>query len=295
VSAAFQQLGFIGLGVMGEHMCRNLCRKAAQPVHVYDLHMQAMRRVQDDGAVARESVRDLAAHADVVFLSLPSIDHVEQVCLGADGLLSGERKPRLIVDTGTSDVARTRTLAARLAEHGVKFLDAPVARMPEAARDGTLLIMVGGAQADFETVRPLLDCMGSDVVLCGDTGCGQIVKIANNMVLMMNVAVLSEALLICERAGMDGRQLFDVLSIGSAASQALNVAGVRALAPRQFPEGRFSTSYALKDVTLASALADAAGVDASILARTRDLLQRAVTQGDGQAYYPVLINQIATR
>jgi len=280
---------------MGEHMCRNLCRKASRPVHVYDLNAQAVQRLLGDGAQARESLGDLAAHAEVVFLSLPSIDHVEQVCLGPDGLLSGERKPRLIVDTGTSDVARTRELAGRLAEQGVRFLDAPVARMPEAARDGTLLIMVGGERADFEAVRPLLDCMGSDVVLCGETGCGQIVKIANNMVLMMNVAVLSEALLICERAGMDGRQLFDILATGSAASQALNVAGIRALAPRQFPEGRFSTAYALKDVTLASGLADATGVDASILTHTRELLQRAVANGDGHAYYPILINQIATR
>ncbi len=295
MNVAFQQVGFIGLGVMGEHMCRNLCRKAALPVHVYDIHEQAMARVSGDGAQARASVRDLAAQTDVVFLSLPSIDHVEQVCLGPDGLLSGERKPRLIVDTGTSDVARTRALSARLAEHGVRFLDAPVARMPEAARDGTLLIMVGGAQEDFDAARPLLACMGSDVVLCGACGCGQIVKIANNMVLMMNVAVLAEALLISERAGMDGKQLLDVLAIGSAASQALNVAGVRALAPREFPQGRFSTAYALKDVSLAASLADASGVDAAILARTRELLQSAVAQGDGQAYYPILINQIATR
>jgi len=292
VIEAIKQLGFIGLGVMGEHMCRNLCRKASLPVHVYDLQAQAVQRVLGDGAQARSSAKDVAEHADVVFLSLPSIDHVEQVCLGPQGLLSGNKKPRLIVDASTSDVVRTRALAARLADQGVRFLDAPVARMPEAARDGTLLIMVGGAAEDFADVRPLLACMGSDVVLCGETGSGQIVKIANNMVLMMNVAVLSEALLICERAGVNGKQLFDVLAIGSAASQALNVAGIRGLAPRHFPTGRFSAAYALKDVSLASALADASGVDAAILAHTRRLLQSAVDQGDGQAYYPVLINHI---
>jgi len=295
MSVVFNQVGFIGLGVMGEHMCRNLSRKSSRPVHAYDLQPAALQRLRDDGALARDSIRDVAAHADVVFLSLPSVQHVEDVCLGAEGLLSGDRKPSMIVDTGTSDVERTRALAAKLAEQGVRFVDAPVARMPEAARDGTLLIMVGGGQEDFDALKPLLDCMGSDVVLCGGTGCGQIVKIANNMVLMMNVAVLSEALLIGERAGVDGKQLLDVLATGSAASQALNVAGIRALAPRQFPQGRFSAAYALKDVQLASTLADAAGVDASILARTRDLLQDAVANGDGQAYYPVLINRIATR
>jgi len=294
VSVAFRQVGFIGLGVMGQHMCRNLCRKAALPVHVHDINKQAMEQALEDGAVAHTSVRDLAAHAEVVFLSLPSIDHVEQVCLGDGGLLSGECRPRLIVDTSTSDVARTRALAARLAEQDVRFLDAPVARMPEAARDGTLLIMVGGAPEDLDAARPLLDCMGSDVVHCGGTGCGQIVKIANNMVLMMNVAVLAETLLICERAGIDGGQLLSVLATGSAASQALNVVGIRALAPREFSQGRFSTAYALKDVSLAASLAEASGVDAAILARTRDLLQSAVAQGDGQVYFPVLINQIAT-
>lgn len=280
---------------MGEHMCRNLCRKASLPVHVYDVRAQAVQRVLGDGARACESARVLAERADVVFLSLPSIDHVEEVCLGPQGLLSGDKKPSLVVDAGTSDVARTRALAAKLADQGVRFLDAPVARMPEAARDGTLLIMVGGAPEDFTAIRPLLECMGSDIVLCGDTGCGQIVKIANNMVLMMNVAVLAEALLIGERAGIDGKQLFDVLAMGSAASQALNVAGSRGLAPRNFPQGRFSAAYALKDVSLASALAKTAGVDASILERTRQLLQSAVDKGDGQAYYPVLINQIQTR
>ncbi|MDR0275824.1 MAG: NAD(P)-dependent oxidoreductase [Burkholderiaceae bacterium] len=290
-----EQVGFIGLGVMGEHMCRNLCRKAGLPIHVYDLQPQAVQRVLGDGAQARASAKDVAEHANVVFLSLPSIGHVEQVCLGPEGLLSGNKKPTLIVDTSTSDVARTRALAGKLAGQGVRFLDAPVARMPEAARDGTLLIMAGGAAEDFAAVRPLLECMGSDVVLCGETGCGQIVKIANNMVLMMNVAALSEALLICERAGMDGKQLLDVLAIGSAASQALNVAGIRALAPRHFPPGRFSAAYALKDVSLASALADAAGVDAAILTHTRQLLQSAVDQGDGQAYYPVFINHIPVR
>ena len=291
---AIQQVGFIGLGVMGEHMCRNLCRKASLPVHVHDIRAQAVQRLLGDGARSCESAKALAERADVVFLSLPSIDYVEEVCLGPKGLLSGDKKPGLIVDTGTSDVARTRALAAKLADQGVRFLDAPVARMPEAARDGTLLIMVGGAPEDFAVLRPLLECMGSDIMFCGNTGCGQIVKIANNMVLMMNVAVLAEALLIGERAGIDGKQLFDVLAMGSAASQALNVAGNRGLAPRNFPQGRFSAAYALKDVSLASALAKTSGVDASILEHTRQLLQNAVDSGDGQAYYPVLINQIQT-
>lgn len=288
-----ESLGFIGLGVMGEHMCRNLASKNSSPVFTYDVNQEALRRQDPLRTSPCKSVAEVAVNSDVIFLSLPTIEQVEQVCLGERGLVSGTRKPKYIVDMSTSDVDRTRALANKLAKLGVHFLDAPVARMVEAARAGTLLIMVGAAnETDFTTLAPLLRHMGTDVVHCGGPGCGQIVKITNNMVLMMNVATLAEALLVGERSGVDGKTLFDVLALGSATSAALHGAGINSLAPRIFPEKRFSAAYALKDVTLASALAEASGVDAAMLERTRKLLHDAVESGDSDTYYGVLINQI---
>lgn len=296
MSVNIENLGFIGLGVMGEHMCRNLALKTTSPIFIYDVSQAAIARQDAQRTTPCASVSEVAANSDVVFLSLPSIDQVEQVCIGEGGLVSGTRKPKFIVDMSTSDVDRTRDLAKKLAELGVRFLDAPVARMVEAARTGTLLIMVGAADdADFATIAPLLGHMGTDVVHCGGPGCGQIVKIANNMVLMMNVATLAEALLVGERSGVDGKTLFNVLALGSATSAALHGAGIQSLAPRVFPEKRFSAAYALKDVTLASTLAKVSGVDAVMLERTRKLLHDAVESGESETYYGILINQIHTK
>lgn len=296
MSVSINAVGFIGLGVMGEHMCRNLLAKIDLPGYIHDLNRDAVARQTGANARPCDSVRQVAEQSDIVFLSLPSIAQVEEVCLGDGGLLSGERKPSYIVDMSTSDVTRTRELARKLADAGVRFVDAPVARMVEAARAGTLLIMVGApTEEDFTVVRPLLECMGKDVVHCGDIGCGQIVKIGNNMVLMMNVAALAEALLVCESAGVDGKKLFDVLSIGSASSEALRNAGVNSMAPRVFPPNRFSAAYALKDVTLAADLAAEGGVDARILERTRALLQATVDAGNANDYYAMMMNHVATR
>lgn len=296
MSKSIGSIGFVGLGVMGEHMCRNLLSKIDLPGYLYDVSSEALSRQTGKNANPCASVKEVVEHSDIVFLSLPAITQVEEVCLGEGGLVSGETKPAYIVDMSTSDVARTRELAKKLADHGVRFIDAPVARMVEAAKSGTLLIMVGApSDAQFQVVKPYLECMGKDVVHCGDIGCGQIVKIANNMVLMMNVAVLAECLLICENAGVDGEKLFDVLSIGSATSEALRNAGIKSLAPRAFPPNRFSAAYALKDVELATSLAVQGGVDARILERTRDLLQATVDAGSKDEYYAKLIEHIATR
>lgn len=296
MSQSISSVGFIGLGVMGEHMCRNLLSKIDLPGYLYDTNPDALARQTATNAHRCAGAREVAEHSDIVFLSLPSITQVEQVCLGEEGLLSGERKPRYIVDMSTSDVPRTRELAKKVAHAGVRFIDAPVARMVEAAKTGTLLIMVGApTDHDFAMVKPLLECMGKDVVHCGDTGCGQIVKIGNNMVLMMNVAALAEALLVCESAGVDGKKLFDVLAIGSASSEALRNAGVNSMAPRIFPNNRFSAAYALKDVSLACDLAAQGGIDARILERTRGLLQSTVDAGNQDDYYAMMINHVQTR
>lgn len=279
-------LGFVGVGVMGEGMCRNLLHKCGLPVHVADVQAENVARLAAQGAVA-SSVRALRETAHTVFLSLPSIDQVEEVCLGADPLVAPGGTVKTVVDMSTSDVPRTRALAGRLAALGVRFVDAPVARSREAANNGTLLITVGGPADLFESVAPWLRCMGSDVVHCGGVGAGQVVKIMNNMVLLSTVNALAEAMAIAEAAGVDKALLAGVLRLGSADSFALKLTAER-LATDVFPEKLFPTAYALKDLKLALGLAQASGITPAVAQATATLLDAACARGYAMNYYPVI-------
>jgi 3-hydroxyisobutyrate dehydrogenase-like beta-hydroxyacid dehydrogenase len=285
-------LGFIGLGVMGEPMCANLARRSGRAVFAFDLDPAPLERLASCGVRACASVVEVAASAEVVFLSLPSAVEVEAVCLGAAGIAAARGRTRTIVDMSTSAVEATRRIATRFAAAGIGFLDAPVARTRAAAQDGTLLIMAGGADAQFRAVEPLLACMGSDVVHCGPVGNGQVVKILNNMVLFMTGQALAEALVIGERAGVDGARLFAALARGSADSFALRNHGLKAMVPGLFPEKAFPADYALKDIRLALELAQACGVEARGAALTAEVLQATSAAGFGANYWPVLAKLI---
>ena len=206
--------------------------------------------------------------------------------------LAHGRGGQIVVDHTTAPVGLTRVLAARLAEASIDFLDAPVARTRAAAQEGALSIMVGGNRATFDRVRPLLACMGTEITYCGAVGCGQIVKLLNNMVLIQTVVALADALTIGRRAGLDGAVLFDTLAKGSADSFALRNHGLKALLPGDFPTPAFSTEYALKDLTYALDLAREAGVDATAAKEAERLLRETITAGYGENYFPSLINVI---
>ncbi len=285
-------LGFIGLGVMGESMASNLVRKSGCRVHINDLHAESVQRVAGAGGLACGSIAEVAQAAEIVFLSLPSIVQVEQVCLGPNGLVEAGGKVRVVVDMSTSDVARTRQLALRLRGHGITLIDAPVARMRQAAKDGTLMITVGGTDEEFRSVEPYLRCMGTDIIHCGATGNGQVVKIMNNMVVFMTVHALAEAITIGRAAGVDGTLLLDALSKGSADSFALRNPGQKALAPDTFPEKAFPTEYAIKDILLALELARQGEVDARAARLTHSLLEQTRGAGFVKEYYPVMVKLI---
>lgn len=287
-----ETLGFIGLGVMGEAMCANLVRKAGLPVSGTDMNPDPVERLSALGLHPARTIADVARASDVIFLSLPSGVQVEDVCFGSGGIVEAGGRVNTVVDMSTSPVKLTRELAARMAEHGITFMDAPVARMRQAAKDGTLSIMVGGTQEGFAAVRPFLSTMGTDVTHCGGVGTGQVVKILNNMVVFMTVHALAEALAIGRKAGVDGGLLFDVMSMGSADSFALRTPGQKALVPNTFPEQTFPTDYAIKDIKLALELAEQAGIDAQAAKLTWSLLEETSKAGFGRAYYPAMIRLI---
>jgi hypothetical protein len=285
-------LGFVGLGVMGEPMCRNLARKSGTPVAALDVDPEPVRRLAADGVRAAGSLASLARAADVVFLSLPGGAEVAAV--------SGELLPRLrtgacLVDLSTAPVKLARDLAAACAARGVEFADAPVARTREAAVQGTLSIMVGAPAPTFERIRPLLACMGSDVSHCGGPGAGQLAKLMNNLVLVQNVVALAEALAVARASGVDAAVLFEVLAKGSADSFALRNHGMKALLPGAFPERAFSAEYMLKDVGYALELAAECGLSLSGAENARALLQRTIAAGFGAEYFPALAKVIGRR
>ena len=280
-------LGFIGLGVMGEPMCRNLARCSGRSVIAFDQDSAPLNRLAKIGVAPAKRVQEVGA-GEIVFLSLPDGDAVSAVCFGKEGLLSQLDAGSTLVDLGTSPVALTREIALLAMEQSVAFADAPVARTRAAAEAGTLSIMVGAAESIYARLEPLLRHMGENVTHCGDVGAGQTVMLMNNMVLFQTVSALAEALHIARRSGVDDQVLLETLAKGSADSFALRNHGMNALLPEIFPTSAFSARYALKDNDYALALAAAAGVSADGAELVARRLQESINAGYGDDYFPVL-------
>lgn len=281
-------IGFAGLGVMGEPMCRNLIASCGQTVIGYDADPAARARL---GCAQATAAAELAA-ADTVFLALPSGVQVASVC---EALLPHARPGQVVVDLGTSPVALARQLGTAFAKQGAAFADAPIARTRQAAIDGTLSIMVGADPAVFARLAPLLAMMARDVTHCGPVGSGQLAKILNNMVLVQTVAALSEAVAVAQREGMDAASLLGVLGKGSADSFALRNHGQKAIVPGDFPEQAFSVRYARKDIGYALDLAKAHGLALPGATYAAALLDAAEAAGFGAQYWPVISRVAAAR
>lgn len=283
-----QTIGFIGLGVMGEPMCRNLVKKVGRPVAAFDVNPAPVKRLVADGAAAAASVKDLVARSAVVMLSLPSGKHLQALCEGDEGLLAIMRAGQTLIDLGTSPVTLTQELAKKFEAKGIRYADAAVARTRKAAEEGTLSITVGGTPEVFAAIEPLLRCFASEVTHCGGVGAGQVVKILNNMVLVTNVIAISEAAAMAKSVGVDTRLLFETLAKGSADSFALRNHGMKAIMVDQFPEQAFPVTYMLKDMDYAAEMAADAKLTPQALALGRDLLTRASEQGYKAEYWPII-------
>ena len=281
-------IGFVGLGVMGEPICRNLLKKSGKPLVVYDLAPEPLARLREDGAAAAASVADVVSRADVVFLCLPSARHVRAAFEGSAGLLQNIRPNQIVIDLGTSSVELTRDFAKQFERRGAWWIDAPIARTRQAAQDGTLSVMVGASPELFDAVEPLIRCFATEVTLCGGTGAGQVTKILNNMVLFQTVNALAEAVAIAKHSGVEPKLLLDTLSKGSADSFALRNHGLKAIVPGDFPLRAFSTEYALKDMSYALELAAQGGIQPRGAALVHEVLQEAIDGGFGGAYFPVI-------
>jgi 3-hydroxyisobutyrate dehydrogenase len=292
--SAYRTIGFIGLGVMGEPICRNLVKKSGKRVLAYDLSPEPLARLGADGADVAASIAELIKQSDLLFLCLPSAKHVRAVFEG-DGILKNIRSGQVVVDLGTSSVSQTRDFAGQLQARGAAWADAPIARTRQAAQDGTLSVMVGATPALYADIEPLIRCFATDVTHCGEVGAGQVMKILNNMVLFETVNALAEAVAVAKYNGVDPKLLLDTLSKGSADSFALRNHGMKAIVPGNFPERAFSTEYALKDLSYALELAADAGFRIRGAELIGTVLQEAIDAGSGDNYFPVIAKHIDNR
>jgi 3-hydroxyisobutyrate dehydrogenase len=290
----YKTVGFIGLGVMGEPICRNLVKKSGKRVFAFDLSLEPLARLRTEGAEIARSVADVLEQSELLFLCLPSAKHVRAVFEG-DGILKNIRSGQVVVDLGTSSVSQTRDFAGRLQAKGAAWADAPIARTRQAAQDGTLSVMVGATPALYADIEPLIRCFATDVTLCGEVGAGQVTKILNNMVLFETVNALAEAVAVAKYNGVDPKLLLDTLSKGSADSFALRNHGMKAIVPGNFPERAFSTEYALKDLSYVLELAADAGIRIRGAELIGTVLQEAIDAGSGDNYFPVIAKHIDNR
>lgn len=241
-----KKIGFIGLGIMGKPMALNLLSKGFQ-VTVNDLNKEAVQTLVDSGAVASESQKMIGESCEVIITMLPASHHVKQVVLGDNGVLSGAKQGTVIIDMSSISPVVSKEIAAEAAKKGVEMLDAPVSGGEPKAIDGTLAIMVGGKEEVYEQVKDVLHAMGTEVTLVGGNGSGTTAKLANQVIVNLNIAAMSEALVLAAKAGIDVEKMYQAIRGGLAGSAVLD-AKVPLILDRNFVAGG-RIDINLKDIT----------------------------------------------
>ncbi|MCP8968074.1 2-hydroxy-3-oxopropionate reductase [Ectobacillus ponti] len=239
-------IGFIGLGIMGKPMSLNLM-KAGHALTVFDLNADVVNSLTAAGAKAALSAKEVAEQSEIIITMLPASKHVKDAVLGENGILAGAKEGAVIIDMSSITPETSRELAAEAAKKGVGMLDAPVSGGEPKAIDGTLAIMVGGKEDVFESVKPVLYDMGKDVTLVGDHGCGVTAKLANQIIVNLNIAAMSEALVLAAKAGIDVEKMYQAIRSGLAGSAVLD-AKVPMILDRNFVAGG-SIAINMKDIT----------------------------------------------
>jgi 2-hydroxy-3-oxopropionate reductase len=233
-----ERIGFIGLGLMGNPMARNLLN-AGYPLTVYNRSRPTVEALVVDGAIAADSPQQVAEHSDIVITCLPDSPDVEAVVLGDHGILAGSKPGLLYIDMSTIAPATSRQIHTALAARGINALDAPVSGGDIGAQQGTLSIMVGGEAAAFERALPIFQVLGQNIVHIGDAGAGQVTKACNQIVVALTVQAVAEALTLAQRSGVDAARVRSALLGGFAQSRVLEVHGQKML------DGNFAPGFKL--------------------------------------------------
>jgi len=283
------KIGFIGLGLMGKPMARNLFHAGAEMV-VHNRSPRPVRELEDEGMTAGSSPADVTARSDVVILMLTDSVAVETVVAGENGVFEGVRDGTVVIDMSTTKVPLTRSLAESVRARGGDYIDAPVSGGTIGAEDGTLSIMAGGTPSVIECAQPIFDVLGTKTTHVGEVGAGQVAKAANQMIVGLNIGAVAEALTLAKKAGVDPALVREALGGGFADSRILEVHGKRMVDQTFEPGGRATVQ--LKDMNQALELGEQLGVDLPATRLNRDLYDKLVVAGHGELDHSALIKAI---
>ena len=270
------KIGFIGLGIMGKPMAKNLV-KAGYDLVVYDIAAAAVKELGETGAQAAASVAEVAQAAGIIFTMLPNSPHVKEVVLGAGGILENAKEGTIIVDMSSISPIVSREIAAACGEKGVTLLDAPVSGGEPKAIDGTLAIMAGGDEAAFKKVEEILLKMGSSAVLVGEVGSGNVTKLANQVIVALNIAAMSEAMVLATKNGVDPEKVYNAIRGGLAGSTVLDAKMPMALSGN-FDPG-FRIELHIKDLQNALDCAHAVNSPIPLTAEVMEIMQALKAAG----------------
>ena len=269
-------IGFIGLGIMGKPMAMNLI-KAGYRLTVYDIRPELVKEVVAAGAAQGSSSRDVTAKSEVVITMLPNSPDVKKAVLGENGVLEGAKSGTILVDMSSIAPLVSQEVEAEVRKKGVEMLDAPVSGGEPKAIDGTLSIMVGGKQEVFDQVVDILKVMGASAVLVGDIGSGNTAKLANQIIVALNIAAMSEAMVLATKAGVNPEKVFEAIRGGLAGSTVLNAKVPLAL------EGNFKPGFRIelhiKDLANALDTAHELGVPVPLASSVMEIMQALKVDG----------------
>jgi len=283
------RIGFIGLGIMGKPMSKNLL-KAGYTVVVYDVVPGPLAEVTAAGAERGESCSDTALRVDVIITMLPDGPQVEEAVLGPGGVLEGAQPGSTVVDMSSISPIVAQKVAAACAAKGVEFLDAPVSGGEPKAIDATLAIMVGGKPEVFEKIQPILQKLGSSVTLTGAVGAGNVTKLANQIMVACNIAAMGEALVLATKAGLDPEVVFNAVKGGLAGSTVLNAKAPMVIA-RNFKPG-FRIKLHQKDLRNALLAAESMKVSLPFTALAQQMLIALMNDGKGDLDHSAIVTFI---
>ena len=272
------KIGFIGLGIMGKPMSKNLL-KAGYELVVCDVVKAAVDEIVAAGATAVATPKAVAEQADIIITMLPNSPQVKQVILGENGIIEGAKKGTIIIDMSSIAPLVSREVALKLAEKGIEMIDAPVSGGEPKAIDGTLSVMVGGKQEVFDKCFPIIDKMAGSVVLTGDIGAGNVTKLANQIIVAINIAGMSEALVMASKAGVDPEKVYQAIRGGLAGSTVLDAKAPLVL-DRKFDPG-FRINLHIKDLNNVLETSHEVGVPLPLTAAVMEMMQALKVDGLG--------------
>lgn len=271
-----QKIGFIGLGVMGASMAKNLL-KAGYELTVCDLNPDAVKVLQDKGAAVADNLEVLAGSSDVIWTMLPDGPDVEKVCLGENGVFAGAREGLIVIDSSTIDPSVSQKIAGEASKIEVNFLDAPVGGSPTSAREGTLVMLVGGEASTLEACRDMLAVVGEATIHAGPVGAGEKLKLANNLMTMIFNSMLIEGFTLAKMAGINQQDLLDLMEINIPK---ILPRIVKAIMNNNLELG-FRTALAHKDLRLALKMGEDYNVPLPFGSLSKQIFQMVITQGKG--------------